>query len=251
MHNNHIQHCDEYVYLGTIFTSNGSLKSSLEKHTKEKEKHLHKLVMFLNTNHDFPFCVKRKVVEAAFNAAILYGCESWIGVSCQVVEKLYISAIKCLLSVRRTTANDLYLIELGMSPLPSVVRQRQYNFLNKTISERRGEQQDPLMFAIYLTRLYNSKLSRHVDSILATSDHTGAAKSVLRHRLGVSNRSKFVTYRTINPSCDLHSVYLSKDAMFIPEAYRMSFSWLRLSSHRLRIETGRWSRIPRHTMDLL
>ena len=222
MHNNHIQHCYEYVYLGTIFISNGSLKSSSEKHTKEKEKHLHKLVMLLNTNRDFPFCVKRKVVEAAFNAAVLYGCESWIGVSCQVVEKLYISAIKCLLGVRRTTANDLCLIELGMSPLPGLVRQRQYNFLNKAISGSRGEQQDPLMFAVYLTRLYNSKLSRHVDSILATSDHTGAAKSVLRHRLGVYNRSKFVTYRTINPSCAVHSVYLSKDAMFIPEAYRMS-----------------------------
>ena len=199
--------------------------------------------MFLNTNRDFPFYVKRKVVEAAFNAAILYGCESWIGVSCQVVEKLYISAIKCLLSVRRNTANDLCLIELGMSPLPGLVRQRQYNFLNKAISERRGEQQDPVMFAEYLTRSYNSKLSRHVDSILARSDHTGAAKSVLRHRLSVSNRSKFVTYRTINPSCDVHYVYLSKDAMFIPEAYRMSFSRLRLSSHRLCIETGRWSRI--------
>ena len=201
--------------------------------------------MFLNTNRDFPFCVKRKVVEAAFNAAILYGCESWLGVSCQVVEKLYISAIKCLLGVRRTTANDLCLIELGMSPLPGLVRQRQYNFLNKAISERWGEQQDPLLFAVYLTRLFNSKLSRHVDSILATSDHTGASKSVLRHRLGVSNRSKFVTYRTINPSCDVHSVYSSKDAMFIHEAYRMSFSRLRLSFHRLRIETGRWSRIPR------
>ena len=245
MHNNHIQHCDGYVYLGTIFTSNGSLKSSFEKQTKEKEKHLHKLVMFLNTNRDFPFCVKSKVVEAAFNDAILYGCESWIGVSCQVVEKLYISAIKCLLGVRRTTVNDLCLIELGMSPLPGLVRQRQYNFLNKAISERRGEQQDPLMFAVYLTSLYNSKFSRHVDSILATSDHIGAAKSVLRHRLGVSNRSKFVTHRTINPSCDVHPVYLSKDVIFISEAYRMSFSWLRLSSHRLRNETGRWSRIPR------
>ena len=190
--NNHIQHCDEYVHLGTIFTSNGVSKSSLEKHTKEKEKHLHKLVIFLNTNRVFQFCVKHKVVEAAFNAAILYGCESWIGVSCQVVEKLYISAIKCFLGVRRTTAYDLCLIELGMSPFPVLVRQRQYNFLNKAISERRGEQQDPLMFAVYLTRLYNSNLSRHVDSILATSDHTGAAKSTLRHRLGVSNRSKFV-----------------------------------------------------------
>ena len=153
--------------------------------------------MFLNTNRHFPFCVKRKVVEAAFNAAILYGCESWGGVSCQVVEKLYIGVIKCLLGVRRTAANDLCLIELSMSPLPGLVRQWQYNFLNKAISEKRGEQNDYFVFAVYITRLYNSKLSRHVDSILSTSDHTGAAKPEC-HRLGVSNRSKFVAYRTIS-----------------------------------------------------
>jgi len=32
---------------------------------------------------------------------------------------------------------------------------------------------------------------------------------------------------------------------YIPEIYRISFTRLRLSSHRLRIETGRWSRLPR------
>ena len=35
--------------------------------------------MFLNTNKDMPFIAKRKVAEAAFNAALLYGCESWVG----------------------------------------------------------------------------------------------------------------------------------------------------------------------------
>ena len=101
--NNVIRHCDQYVYLGCIFTSDGSTKSSIEQHSKDKEKHYHKLVMFLNTNRDFPFCVKRKVVEAAFNSAILYGCETWMDASCQPVDKLYIGAIKYLLSVRRTT----------------------------------------------------------------------------------------------------------------------------------------------------
>ena len=68
----------------------GSTKSSIEQHVKEKEKQFHKLVLFLCTDREFPFCVKRKVVENAFNAAILYSCESWIDASCQAVDKLYI-----------------------------------------------------------------------------------------------------------------------------------------------------------------
>ena len=127
--------CDEYVYLGAVFTSDGSLKSSIAKHGEDQEKHLHKLIMFLNTNRYFPFYVKRKVVEAAFNFAIFYGCEYWIGGNCHEVEKLYICAIKYLLGVRKSTANDLCLIELGMLPLPAVVKQRQYNFQYKVISK--------------------------------------------------------------------------------------------------------------------
>ena len=64
-------------------------------------------------------------------------------------------------------------------------------------------------------------------------------------RLNMSNRSKFIVYRNINPSYSVHSVYCSRNSLLIPEVYRISFSRLRLSSHRLRIETGRWSRIPR------
>ena len=43
---NVIRHCDQYVYLGSVFTSDGSTKYSIELHVKEKEKHFHKLVMF-------------------------------------------------------------------------------------------------------------------------------------------------------------------------------------------------------------
>ena len=87
---NSIYVCDEYVYLGAVFTSDVSIKSSIANHAKDRAKHLHKLIMFLNTNRDFPLCVKRKVVEAAFNSAILYGCQSWIGGNCQEVDRLYI-----------------------------------------------------------------------------------------------------------------------------------------------------------------
>ena len=62
-----------------------------------------------------------------------------------------------------------------------------------------------------------------------------------------SQRTKFVTYRTINPNCVAHQVY-SRDPhsmTLIPEYLRIGFTRMRLSSHRLRIETGRWARLPR------
>ena len=51
-----------------------------------------------------------------------------------------------------------------------------------------------------------------------------------------------MTYRLINPELSRHPVY---DNSSVPEYARISFSRLRLSSHYLRIETGRWSRIPK------
>ena len=199
--------------------------------------------MFLCTNRELPFCVKRKVVEAAFDAAILYSCESWIDASCKAVDKLYIGVIKYLLGVRKTTANDLCLVEIGMPPLAAVVKQRQCNLLHKMINARTGDH--PFMFALHMAKTFDPILSRYIDNVLSNPDHIGSAKRVLYHRIATSNRSKFVTYRTINPKFDVHSVYFAKDCSFPPEAYRISFSRIRLSSHNLRIETGRWSRIPR------
>ena len=84
--------------------------------------------------------------------------------------------MKYLLGVRKSTANHLCLIELGMSPLPAVVKQRQYNFPYKAMNGGHLEREDPLTFAVSLTRLYNPKQARCIDNILATPDHIGATK---------------------------------------------------------------------------
>ena len=76
-----VSHCTSYTYLGVIFTENGSATTSLKAHVAEKKKHLNRLLIFLARNYDAPFFVKRKVFDAAFSSAILYGCESWLDVS--------------------------------------------------------------------------------------------------------------------------------------------------------------------------
>ena len=55
--------------------------------------------------------------------------------------------------------------------------------------------------------------------------------------------TKFVIYRTnMNPDLNTHNIY--GKTVYIPDYLRTSFTRMRLMSHRLKSETGRWSRIP-------
>ena len=59
-----------------------------------------------------------------------------------------------------------------------------------------------------------------------------------------NNATKTKTYLKMNPKLEVHKVYLNKEPK-TPEYKRIALTRLRLSAHQLKIETGRWSRIPR------
>ena len=63
----------------------------------------------------------------------------------------------------------------------------------------------------------------------------------------INNRANYATkyqvyVNELNRSMDVHSIYRTNT--FIPDYLRISFSRIRLISHSLKVETGRWSRIP-------
>ena len=58
----------------------------------------------------------------------------------------------------------------------------------------------------------------------------------------VEGRTKLRTYREINPDFEINDIYIDKN---INELERIKVTRLRLSSHNLAIETGRWSRLAR------
>lgn len=83
--------------------------------------------------------------------------------------------------------------------------------------------------------------ARYFNAIL-TSDHIEPDIAKRKASVRRSQRTKFKTYVTLNPTLAVHKTYVLTDE--IPEEYqRIATSRLRLSSHRLAIETGRWSRI--------
>ena len=129
-----VDYCNQYIYLGSPFTSDGSPSSAVRAHACIKIAHVNKYDSFLKKNNDIPFIVKKRIFDAALMSAILYGCESWLNADLRPVMKLYHLSLKQLLGVRGTTCNDLCYLELGYPPLKDLVRSKQRKFFRKKLA---------------------------------------------------------------------------------------------------------------------
>ena len=127
------------------------------------------------------------------------------------------------------------------------VKRKQYYFFSKKMSERQVMSDHPLCLAVELTQTHNHKLYQYITNLSNSYDDFDKCDAALRGKIRNAQRTKFATYRTINPKCVVHQVY-SRDPHFmtlIPEYLRVAFTRMRLSSHRLRIKTVGWARLPR------
>ena len=243
-----VKHCTSYVYLGVIVTENGSPTTSLKAHVAEKKKHLNRLHIFLSRNYDAPFFVKLKVFDAAFSTAILYGCESWLDVSLEPVERMYMSAVRSLLDVRKSTPKLTCLLEAGIPSLEAVVRDKQSKFLRRMFEERvELHATDPLMYTLDFMKINNVPMFDCIFRIMSRDDYISNNREelCLQLREMPPDRTKFRLYLQMNPDLSVHPVYKVTDSTSsIDDNLRIAFTRIRICSHRLRSETGRWNRVP-------
>jgi hypothetical protein len=239
-----IEYTNVYVYLGSPFTDDGNISTAIRYHAENCQKHLNKLVIFLEHNRDVPFSVKRQVLDACFISSILYSCEAWFGGDLKPLETMYIRAIKSVLGVRLTTCTDLCLVELGYPTFQSMIKKRRFDYVKKKFDQL--DMDDPLKIAISLcesarTLPYNLLMeASSLESDPQLADIT-SLKGQIRDKMESSSKRLF--YMSINPMIEISPVY--NTAMILPEYHRTAFSRLRLSAHSLKVETGRWSRTER------
>ena len=242
IHNNiSIDYCKQYIYLGSPFTDDANPSTSIKAHAKLKICHALKFISFINKNNDIPFSIKKKVFDAAMMSAMLYGCESWMNGDLKPIEKLYRWCIKQLLGVRKTTTNDMCLVELGMPPLRALIKAKQRKFFKKIWRERGEMNDDPLIYAMQVVCRYNDSISRYIiDMTTNDRDDVKEAQTILKTKIinSISNRLTF--YKSVNPNLNVHEIYTSN--VKVNEIERISWTRLRLSAHSLAIERGRWNR---------
>ena len=96
-----ISYSNQYIYLGSPFTDDGSPSTAIKRHAVSKMCHTLKFISFINRNNDVPFIIKRKIFDAAIMSTMLYACESWLNGNIKSIEKQYKWCIKQLLGVRK------------------------------------------------------------------------------------------------------------------------------------------------------
>ena len=236
-----VKYCDSYIYLGAPITDDGSYITMLNQHVKNKMKQVIKFYSFLNRNPDLPFPIKKQIAESCVFSSFLYGSETWFTENFGKAETLYMKIIKALLDVRNTTCNDTCLFEAAMSSLKAVIKQKMKKYLQVKIPTLENE--DPLYKAIELNRSSNTKSLRVINRLLNdTSNVINEDRQIRAEMLKQSSSTKRVTYCSLNPTLKSHNIY-KKDT--IKEYKRIAFTRFRLSSHKLKVETGRWGRVPR------
>ena len=244
-----VEHCQTYVYLGSVFTSDGSVSSAVIAHASAKMSHALKFVSFINKNNNVPFVVKKRVFDAALMSTLLYECVSWVGADVKPMIKLYNWCLKRLLGVRKSTCNDVIYIESGYPPLQDFIKYRQHKFFYTMWQERRGYNDDPLVFIMNL--IMNSQTcTGHAIRTFVTENVTPLGETMIRvsNALRQSESSRRMTYQLINPDMTVHYVY--RERHVIDEFHRLSFTKMCVSGHCLACETGRWNRHGRGRLPL-
>ena len=217
----------------------------MKDHISGKTSHVMKFLSFLARHTDAPMSVKDQVWNSALKSAIFYSGETWLTNDLRPAETVYMMTLKRMLGIRVTTCNDIVLAELGRSSAKAALRQHQANFLHKLMS-RQG------LSDTYLGRVINLAISERspagliMKSLLdhgSNHSHIDADLDRIKQRICTSGSTRRTTYREINPSLTTHAIY-SKE-LSVPEQLRIACSRMRMGSHLLRIETGRWARIPK------
>ena len=160
------------------------------------------------------------------------------------LEQFYIKGLKSLLGIRSQTTTDVVLLESGYPSLRALIKSRQKAFFEKMVKERENMVDDPFMHVLRLTMSKNPRMKSYIKSLYDCPDFIEADRRARIERVRSSARTKFATYSTINPTFEVHPIY-GNDGVAVDDYLRIAFTRFRTSSHRLKIETGRWSRIPR------
>ena len=238
-----IQCCESYVYLGNIIM-NEPVRTQVEEQIQSQAKNIRKFQSFLAKNQSAPYSVKRKVWLAALNSSLMYGAETWWCSDLKSVNVVYKKTLRDLLGVRTTTCTDLVYLESGEPSASALIKTKQIKYLRK-LQARDDYDNSYIRKIIDKAINVQSPMGKYIHQLRQLQQDPSiseleALKLKIRNEL-VSTRRE--TYLLMNPDLVSPDIYRTSD--FIPDHCRITFTRLRFGSHRLKVETGRWSRIPR------
>ena len=227
-----------HPYLGMSFFPTNSIEEIVKFNVNKRMWHVAKFYGWLEVNENTPIESKLHVLDQCVFGAYLYASECWGNIS--YIEKKLLTTemllLKRICNVKKGTTNDLVLFELKRSPVTTRIRDRQCAFYQNLLQFTT----DDAVVTNFLQLCNNSQYLRYYQGL--RGNESSAYLENLAVKLQTDDRSMIVYYRNhikFEKSC----IY----SLFMNDYYRKIITRWRLSNHSLKIETGRYTRIPRES----
>lgn len=251
----------EFKYLGIVFTSGGSFSEAQNTLAGQAQKAIFKLNKYL---YKFTYISpkhKLDLFDKLVTPILNYSCEVWGFIQAKSVERVHLQFCKKLLGVRKTTQNDFIYGELGRTTYLT----KRFSFIIKYWFKVLSAQDNKYVKMVY------DLMMRDMELFPRKTNWASLVKNLLMSlgfydvwlNQGVGNVNVFmnVLKQRLNDNFiqNWHSrldessraVFYKSIASFRLQPYLehinvskfcIALSRLRVSSHRLEIEAGRWVR---------
>ena len=254
-----LQEVDKFKYLGMTFNRTVNLKYSQKALVQQAIKARAVLEGYLRKHKHMPVNMIFDLFDTLIKPILLYACEVWGITMGNDIEQLHLSFMKTVLGVKSSTNTCIIYTETGRFPLYICIYKQIIKYWLKltSTSEHRfiviayHENPSDSEWSLFLKKiLYENGFgdvwetdAKCVNHSLFIQQFEQRLKDAFRQscvsNMETSNRC--LLYRTLCREFSMAS-YLYK--IHIP-ANRKAMTKLRLSSHKLMVERGRWLKVPR------
>ena len=275
-----LENVKQYKYLGFIFTCSGSMKHGITNLVKQGKKAWHAIQYYLNISKNKTIHTYLTLFDSKIKPIITYASEAWIDsihdkkdisnlLTKNTFEVFHISILKQILGVNKKTSNIAVLLELGRCPLttsitfqaikyflrlPSINPCSMLNLLYQEEKHTLTTKTDSYL-AFIIERLNLLGMSNIWQEQLLENKSLNSKKiqMTIRRRITDNTSQNLITHmkhqnKKLSFLKDLKDVHQTEYYLNINNfENRRALTKLRTSSHKLKIETGRWQNIERNS----
>ena len=258
---NQIEIVKSFKYLGIVFTAGGSFSETQNTLSGQAQKAIFKLNKYLYKFTFIPPKHKMELFDKLVTPIMNYGSEVWGFIQGTSLERAHLQFCKQLLGVKKSIQNDFVYGELGRTTLIT----KRYLIIVKYWFKILTSPDNKYINLVYRMMLNDLELRQNIVNLASLVKHLFLSLGFYEVWLaqGVENYNAFITIFKQrltdtfiqNWHSRLHSsnraVFYRSIAVFQLQPYlekiniskfQKVFSRLRMSSHRLEIEAGRWAR---------
>lgn len=256
-----ISKCDEFKYLGVIFSKGRSFYKAMRHNVDQAKKALHLLYKRIRNLH-LPIDLQLHLFDHTILPILLYGCEIWGYQNTKIIETVHNQFLRYITRLRKSTPIYMLYGELGRYPVEITIKTRMIGFWISVVNSSNDK-----ISKILYNMLYNESALGHnfkwitsIKNILISVGrldlfYHNVINNPKATKLNISRTLKDLNIQIWNSdlldSSKSRNYHIFKDdvrlenyLLVLPSKIYLPLIKFRTANHKLPIERGRWENVP-------